>query len=122
MMAPTVVLARRRRRGRARLGRLEPHPLGDPPDDRSTWSTADWRRRHAVDAPRLHFEGGAVDAEPGVDPEALDWLERHGWTVQRWRERNLYFGGVQAVARDRAGTLSGGGDPRRGGAVESVEG
>jgi gamma-glutamyltranspeptidase/glutathione hydrolase len=31
---------------------------------------------------------------------------------------NLYFGGVQAVARDPAsGELSGGGDPRRGGAV-----
>jgi gamma-glutamyltranspeptidase / glutathione hydrolase len=32
-------------------------------------------------------------------------------------ERNLYFGGVQAVARDpETGELSGGGDPRRGGA------
>jgi gamma-glutamyltranspeptidase/glutathione hydrolase len=31
---------------------------------------------------------------------------------------NLFFGGVQAVARDpRTGELSGGGDPRRGGAV-----
>jgi gamma-glutamyltranspeptidase/glutathione hydrolase len=31
---------------------------------------------------------------------------------------NLFFGGVQAVARDpETGGLSGGGDPRRGGAV-----
>jgi gamma-glutamyltranspeptidase/glutathione hydrolase len=31
---------------------------------------------------------------------------------------NLFFGGVQAVARDPAsGVLTGGGDPRRGGAV-----
>jgi gamma-glutamyltranspeptidase/glutathione hydrolase len=72
----------------------------------------------AVDAPRVHYEGDAVEAEPGVDAAALDGLERDGWTVQRWRERNLYFGGVQAVARDpESGALSGGGDPRRGGAA-----
>ena len=72
----------------------------------------------AVDRARLHYEGGIVDAEPGVDPEALEALERDGWRVQRWRERNLYFGGVQAAARDReTGALTGGGDPRRGGAA-----
>src|SRR4051812_12769940 len=76
----------------------------------------------AVVAPRVHFEGGAVEAEPGVDEEALAALERDGWKVKRWRERNLYFGGVQAVARDpETGTLSGGGDPRRGGAAIVVE-
>ncbi|MEA2457976.1 MAG: gamma-glutamyltranspeptidase / glutathione hydrolase [Thermoleophilaceae bacterium] len=78
--------------------------------------------RDAVEQPRLHFEGGAVEAEPGVDPGALDGLERDGWKVQRWRERNLYFGGVQAAARDpESGELSGGGDPRRGGAAIIVE-
>jgi gamma-glutamyltranspeptidase/glutathione hydrolase len=76
----------------------------------------------AVEAPRLHFEGGVVEAEPGVDEQALGALEQEGWKVQRWRERNLYFGGVQAVARDPAsGSLSGGGDPRRGGAAITVE-
>jgi gamma-glutamyltranspeptidase/glutathione hydrolase len=36
----------------------------------------------------------------------------------RWKRENLYFGGVQAVARDpETAELSGGGDPRRGGAV-----
>ena len=34
MMAPTVVLGRRRRRARARQRGLQPHPLGDPADDR----------------------------------------------------------------------------------------
>src|SRR3954454_8771740 len=72
----------------------------------------------AVERPRVHYEGGAVEAEPGVDPAALDALERDGWKVQRWRERNLYFGGVQAVARDPgSGELTGGGDPWRGGAA-----
>jgi gamma-glutamyltranspeptidase/glutathione hydrolase len=71
----------------------------------------------AVDSPRVHFESGVVDAEPGVDPTQLAALEGDGWRVERWVERNLYFGGVQAVARDpESGELSGGGDPRRGGA------
>jgi gamma-glutamyltranspeptidase/glutathione hydrolase len=72
----------------------------------------------AVEAPRLHFEQGVVQAELGVDPAALDRLEERGWQVARWPSLNLFFGGVQAVARDpRSGELSGGGDPRRGGAV-----
>jgi gamma-glutamyltranspeptidase / glutathione hydrolase len=76
----------------------------------------------AVELPRLHLERGVVEAEPGVDPRALDSLERSGWTVQRWQERNLYFGGVQAVARDPAsGEMTGGGDPRRGGAAVVVD-
>jgi gamma-glutamyltranspeptidase/glutathione hydrolase len=70
----------------------------------------------AVRRPRLHVEGQLVEAEPGVDPDALDRLEQSGWTVRRWAETNLYFGGVQAVARDPdSGALTGGGDPRRGG-------
>jgi gamma-glutamyltranspeptidase/glutathione hydrolase len=70
----------------------------------------------AVRRPRLHVEGQLVEAEPGVDPDALDRLEQSGWTVRRWSETNLYFGGVQAVARDLdSGALTGGGDPRRGG-------
>jgi gamma-glutamyltranspeptidase / glutathione hydrolase len=76
----------------------------------------------AVSRPRLHVEGKEVEAEPGVDPAALDELERKGWTVRRWGEQNLYFGGVQAVARNpETGELTGGGDPRRGGVSETVE-
>src|SRR3989440_130144 len=76
----------------------------------------------AVAAPRVHYEGRMVEAEPGVDEEALAALQRSGWPIQRFRERSLYFGGVQAVARDPAtGELSGGGDPRRGGAAVVVE-
>ena len=76
----------------------------------------------AVEAPRVHWEAGVVEAEPGVSEQGLEQLEREGWKVQRWRERNLYFGGVQAVARDpSSGALSGGGDPRRGGAAIVVD-
>ena len=75
----------------------------------------------AVRAPRVHFEGGAVQAEPGIDEAALGRLEQNGVPVVRWRRSNLYFGGVQTVARGPDGTLEGGGDPRRGGAVVLVD-
>ena len=72
----------------------------------------------AVRAPRLHFEGGVVQAEPGIDEEALRRIEARGIPVLRRPAINLFFGGTQAVARERgSGALSGGGDPRRGGSV-----
>jgi gamma-glutamyltranspeptidase/glutathione hydrolase len=70
----------------------------------------------AVAAPRLHFEAGEVHAEPGVPEDALRRLEARGHRVVRWPGPNLFFGGVHAVGR-HDGVLSGGGDPRRGGAV-----
>jgi len=70
----------------------------------------------AVGRARVHLEADLVEAEPGVDAKALEELRDEGYAVQRWTERNLFFGGVQAVARDATtGTVSGGGDPRRGG-------
>ena len=75
----------------------------------------------AVDAPRVHYEEGTVHAEPGIDPAALDRLERDGYAIARWPERNVFFGGVHAVRRDLGdGELEAGGDPRRGGAVAWV--
>lgn len=72
----------------------------------------------AVGAPRIHFEAGTVHAEPGVDPAALARLEASGYEVVRWREPNLFFGGVHAVS-SCDGVVTGAGDPRRGGAVAS---
>ncbi len=62
----------------------------------------------AVDAPRVHFEDGTVYAEPGVDTTGVSH------TVAWFRERNLFFGGCHVA--ERRG-FTGGGDPRRGGAV-----
>lgn len=74
--------------------------------------------QRAVAAPRVHFEEGAVQAEPGIDPSALDRLAGRGYEIVRWQSESLFFGGVHAVARDpETGRLAGGGDPRRGGAV-----
>jgi gamma-glutamyltranspeptidase / glutathione hydrolase len=69
----------------------------------------------AIEAPRVHFEDGVAYVEPGLDITGLESDQR---TVVRFSARNLFFGGAQAVQRDpRTGILSGGGDPRRGGAV-----
>ena len=76
----------------------------------------------AVNAPRVHFEDGAIQAEPGVDEAGARAARARAATrCVRWRERNVFFGGVHAVSRDPAtGQLRGAGDPRRGGAVAVV--
>jgi gamma-glutamyltranspeptidase/glutathione hydrolase len=72
----------------------------------------------AIDAPRVHYEDGVVYTEPGVDSAAL---QAAGRRLSPFRDRNLFFGGAQAVARESDGRFSGGGDPRRGGAATVVE-
>ena len=67
----------------------------------------------AVEAPRMHFENAVAHCE---DPAAADELEAAGYPVVRWRERNLFFGGVSAVEIREDGSLAAAGDPRRGGA------
>ena len=75
-----------------------------------------WTRGRAVDAPRAALRGRhSSTPSRGSTPAAL---EAAGYTIAWFRERNLFFGGCQAVERDPAsGALTGGGDPRRGGAV-----
>jgi gamma-glutamyltranspeptidase/glutathione hydrolase len=117
MMAPTVVL----RDGEIELG------LGSAGSNRIRSAILQTIVRvveegmgadEAVRAPRLHFEQGIVQAEPGIDEAALARIEAGGIPVLRRPAINLFFGGVQAVARDlSSGVLSGGGDPRRGGSV-----
>jgi gamma-glutamyltranspeptidase/glutathione hydrolase len=66
----------------------------------------------AVQAPRVHYEDGIVFAEPGIELAAL-----HGEReTVAFSALNLFFGGVQAALR-QDGSLSGAGDPRRGGAA-----
>jgi gamma-glutamyltranspeptidase/glutathione hydrolase len=72
------------------------------------------RVEQAVEAPRIHFEDGVAHCE---DPAAADELEAAGYPVVRWRQQNLFFGGVSAVELRDDGSLAGAGDPRRGGAA-----
>jgi gamma-glutamyltranspeptidase/glutathione hydrolase len=66
----------------------------------------------AVSRPRVHPTSDVVDAEPGVDEDALTTLESRGRTVRRWERFHHYFGGVSCVGRTGAA-----GDPRRSGAA-----
>ncbi len=66
----------------------------------------------AVEAPRFHPTPDAVNAEPGVDGDALAELERRGRTVRRWPARHHYFGGVSVLT-----ATGGAADSRRSGAV-----
>jgi gamma-glutamyltranspeptidase/glutathione hydrolase len=66
----------------------------------------------AVNAPRAHYEDRVVYHEPQLDDAELALA---GAQVVRFHDRNLFFGGVQAVQRRPDGTLLGAGDPRRGG-------
>jgi gamma-glutamyltranspeptidase / glutathione hydrolase len=120
MMAPTMV----RREGEIELG------LGSAGSNRIRSAIVQTVVRaveqgmsagDAVRAPRLHVEQGIVQAEPGIDEVALARIEARGLPVLRRPRINLFFGGVQAVARDpSSGEVSGGGDPRRGGAVATA--
>jgi gamma-glutamyltranspeptidase/glutathione hydrolase len=75
----------------------------------------------AVRRGRMHYEGGILHAEGDFDESALAELERRGYQVLRWKDVNLFFGGVHAAYRDPAtGKLSGAGDPRRDGAAVVV--
>jgi gamma-glutamyltranspeptidase/glutathione hydrolase len=74
----------------------------------------------AIERPRVHLQEDDLHCEGGHDPAELDKLEAMGWSVTRWRRRNLFFGGAAAVTLDE-GKLAAAGDPRRGGAGVVVE-
>ena len=62
------------------------------------------RAGDAVQAPRVHFEDAVVYAEPG----SIRARSRPaGRAIARFRDRNLFFGGVQAVERDPDGCVLG---------------
>ena len=71
--------------------------------------------QQAVDHPRLHVEftpdGPRAAYEPGLDVSAVEIPTRP------FEDRHMFFGGVAAAARTRAGDLTGASDPRRSGGV-----
>jgi gamma-glutamyltranspeptidase/glutathione hydrolase len=80
----------------------------------------DMNIQEAIEAPRIHTEGAGsvVELENGVSKEAAKILSQYGHQVNIWKEKNLFFGGAQAVSRNpQTGELKGAGDSRRGGAA-----
>jgi gamma-glutamyltranspeptidase/glutathione hydrolase len=69
----------------------------------------------AINNPRIHYESGILYIEPGFPLETISGL-RNKYKVVEFKEKNLFFGGVQAVCQK----FTGAGDIRRGGAVEYV--
>ena len=69
----------------------------------------------AVESPRFHVRttpnGLTLDYEPGFAPTDITM------PLSPYDAPHMYFGGVQVAMRTPDGTLAGGGDPRRGGAV-----
>ncbi len=75
----------------------------------------------AVAAARLHYENGVLNAETFDRDDGGDMLAELGaQQLVRFEERSLFFGGVHMVRRAADGTLSGAGDPRRGGVCRIV--
>jgi gamma-glutamyltranspeptidase/glutathione hydrolase len=109
MMAPTVVL----RDGEIELG------LGSAGSNRIRSAILQTIVRaveqgmgadEAVRAPRLHFEDGVVQAEPGIDEEALARIEARGIPVLRRPQINLFFGAPRPLPASReTQALTGGG-------------
>ena len=62
----------------------------------------------AILSPRIHLEGGELYFEPGIDISKNDISDHI--MLHPFEEKNLFFGGVNAVSKDEAI-----GDKRRGG-------
>jgi gamma-glutamyltranspeptidase / glutathione hydrolase len=74
-----------------------------------------------VNKPRIHLENDHLDIEPGFEYEETDKVKLSDGTEKfYWKDQNMYFGGVHAAFSDSKGGLSGAGDHRRVGHVETV--
>jgi len=72
----------------------------------------------AVAQPRVHWEAGLFHVEPPYPDDLAAQMQLPPDTELRlWQQQNMFFGGVHAVGRNRAGEFQGAGDRRRGGAV-----
>ena len=69
--------------------------------------TKDMNLEEAIQAPRIHLEENIIHCESGINTAKLSFP----WsTIHHWHEKNLFFGGVNAVTPTNAV-----GDPRRSG-------
>lgn len=75
----------------------------------------------AVNGPRLHWERGQLDIEPGFPQRTRRVLDQLASQRRYWPRKNLFFGGLQLILRERGSAhFAGAGDCRRGGVVRLV--
>ncbi len=67
--------------------------------------------KQSVEAPRMHFENGHLDIEPGFSEQDLALIKKQNPIHSEWHNHNLYFGGVNAVQTGQ--TVTAVGDFRR---------
>lgn len=76
----------------------------------------------AVNYPRVHWERGEYDLEPGFNNDVLEKLKDWLPNMQLWDEKSMFFGGVHTVHhRIEKNMMDGAGDERRGGVVQEVK-
>jgi gamma-glutamyltranspeptidase/glutathione hydrolase len=72
----------------------------------------------AVNSPRIHWENGVMNLEPGFANLAIDRTQfPFNKKLVQWEQESLFFGGVHTVFAAADGSLSGAGDRRRRGTV-----
>lgn len=69
----------------------------------------------AINTPRFFCNGGDLYMETRIDESVSNELESMGYTIQRTKDYDIYYGGVHGVVHQDDGTLRGGADPRRDG-------
>ncbi|MEZ4686555.1 MAG: gamma-glutamyltransferase [Bacteroidia bacterium] len=77
------------------------------------------RLQQAVDHPRLHYENGKLNLEPGLlNTEEVSHFNR--FNPVQWEGPNMFFGGTHAAAQRKDGSFAGAADARRAGVVVAV--
>ncbi len=69
----------------------------------------------AINMPRFFCNGGDLYMETRIDESVAKELEGMGYTIQRTKDYDTYYGGVHGVLKQADGSLRGGADPRRDG-------
>ncbi len=76
--------------------------------------------QQAIESPRFYARDTEKDLsiEARLPKETQDWLKSIGYSLKVYPDFDLFFGGAQAIVVDlETGTMYGGADPRRDGAV-----
>jgi gamma-glutamyltranspeptidase / glutathione hydrolase len=121
MMAPTILMHRGRPRlvlGSAGSNRLRTAIFQTIAKLIDTPTSIE----RVVNGPRIHWERGQLDIEPGLPKATLKVLGRLEGNHVLWDNLNLFFGGLHAVMRSpgRHPDFTGAGDSRRGGVIKYV--